>query len=451
MNKNLVMFFDGTENDSQSDTNVYKLYTMLSSHKDDREQLSFYRPGVGTAKGEWFWGSVFGKYTTRNLCDGYQWLRQHYELGDKIFIFGFSRGAFAALGLVGFIAWCGLLYRHAPISVKKLFERYKNATVLDNENNKKNHRNLEQIMAIGNINELTNEERLIQLYHQEGVEIEFIGIFDTVRAAGLEALTGDAGRFKPNSKLKDTLLSVLPEWVKKKAKGKKSINEKMLSNKGTLVLRHTRHVPPIVNRVYHALAIDEHRKAYAERLLIVPLKGKNTKKEPYIPEYAEQRWFAGAHSNVGGGYDLDVLSLIPLEWMKTKAEDANLGFSETVKKPQDAHLGLITNSYREFLKSFYQWLPRQYHNRQLKGKIIDAYNKPRNLISVDIDESVLNRIIDSQQKKKTSWGQIVTKYPPDNNTDMKDFLEWLNKNNLNSNNENLVKEALNVLKNKMEE
>jgi uncharacterized protein (DUF2235 family) len=72
---------------------------------------------------------------------------------------------------------------------------------------------------------------------------------------------------------------------------------------------------------YHALAIDEHRADFAPTLWDV--RHSNNPNDPHAPprslESVEQRWFVGAHANVGGGYDSDLLAQIPLRWIMEKA------------------------------------------------------------------------------------------------------------------------------------
>src|SRR6185436_8273930 len=72
---------------------------------------------------------------------------------------------------------------------------------------------------------------------------------------------------------------------------------------------------PIVQDAYHALAIDEHREIFSPTLWDGELQPGQT---------MEQRWFVGAHSNVGGGYPDRLLSAIPLRWMQDKAAACGL-------------------------------------------------------------------------------------------------------------------------------
>jgi hypothetical protein len=106
---NLTLLFDGTWNDPQDRTNVFRLCTSLADHAKGRgRQRFFYDPGVGTNRLTRLRGGLFGYGLSRHLRKGYDWLARHYARGDRIFIFGFSRGAYTARSLVGLIRKCGL-------------------------------------------------------------------------------------------------------------------------------------------------------------------------------------------------------------------------------------------------------------------------------------------------------------------------------------------------------
>ena len=118
MANNIVVCCDGTGNEFGSqNSNVIKLYKTLA---DGPDQISYYHPGVGTM-GSRNALSVVGKAWTRliglafgygisdNLADAYQFLMQTYEPDDRIFVFGFSRGAYTARALCGMLHIVGLL------------------------------------------------------------------------------------------------------------------------------------------------------------------------------------------------------------------------------------------------------------------------------------------------------------------------------------------------------
>ncbi|GGY09685.1 hypothetical protein GCM10007160_41290 [Litchfieldella qijiaojingensis] len=116
MTRNLVVCCDGTANQYDAvNTNVVHLFSRLI--KGDK-QIAHYEPGVGTfpAPGRWgdhmgiTLGKLFGYGLTQNIENGYRFLMKHYRPGDRIFLFGFSRGAYAVRCLAGMLRKCGLLY-----------------------------------------------------------------------------------------------------------------------------------------------------------------------------------------------------------------------------------------------------------------------------------------------------------------------------------------------------
>ncbi|UCE88690.1 MAG: DUF2235 domain-containing protein [Pseudomonadota bacterium] len=114
--KNIVICCDGTGNEyGKNNTNVVDLYSLCL--KDD-QQVTFYDPGVGT--GGWEYDEELGELTAKhdqatgaglqkNVNDAYEFLMESYEDGDKIYLFGFSRGAFTVRALAGMLHKCGLL------------------------------------------------------------------------------------------------------------------------------------------------------------------------------------------------------------------------------------------------------------------------------------------------------------------------------------------------------
>jgi hypothetical protein len=89
---------------------------------------------------------------------------------------------------------------------------------------------------------------------------------------------------------------------------------------------------PIVKRAYHALAIDEHRDSFVPTLWTGAI--------PETCEEVEQVWFAGAHADVGGGYDTRKLADIPLRWMADKARAAGLVLDQDML-PRSADLDAL--------------------------------------------------------------------------------------------------------------
>ena len=97
--KRLAVFLDGTWNNVESDTNVWRLKSLCATTSTDgTPQLTYYEIGVNG-----FLGGVFGKGFDQDIIDAYEWLIGQYSRDDEIFIFGFSRGAYTARSLAGLV------------------------------------------------------------------------------------------------------------------------------------------------------------------------------------------------------------------------------------------------------------------------------------------------------------------------------------------------------------
>src|SRR5919106_4474723 len=120
--KRLIVFCDGTWNraDRPTVTNVCKLREAVDETEEAR-QLVHYEPGVGTRPLERLRGGAFGVGLSRNVRSCYRFLVDHYEPGDELFFFGFSRGAFTARSLAGLVRNSGILRRE---HVERIAEAY---------------------------------------------------------------------------------------------------------------------------------------------------------------------------------------------------------------------------------------------------------------------------------------------------------------------------------------
>jgi uncharacterized protein (DUF2235 family) len=113
--KNIILCSDGTGNRGGKGhgTNVWALYNAVDTSLDAPRQITFYEDGVGTQdfKILKLLGGAFGLGLGRNIRDLYTFLVKNYNQEDRIFLFGFSRGAFTVRSLAGLIQCCGILNR----------------------------------------------------------------------------------------------------------------------------------------------------------------------------------------------------------------------------------------------------------------------------------------------------------------------------------------------------
>ena len=316
MAKNIVVCSDGTGNTAIKGrgTNVFKVFEAvdLIGHRWDpllTPQLAVYDDGVGTEDFKLLkiLGGAAGIGLSRNVRQLYKELARIYDPGDQIYMFGFSRGAFTVRTLVGFIANCGIV---SPAATAKDFDRLVNAAYAAY---RRCYRTKLASALFGPENR-DEGEKFRREHNSHPARIHFVGVWDTVDAVGLpfhlsDAINTTIRRFK----FPDPLLSTK------------------------------------VDHAYHALSIDDDRHSFH------PLVWKEDG-----DDRIEQVWFAGVHSNVGGGYPKQGMSLVALDWMMAKAEAHGLRFNDIDRTAYRDRSSVDDKLYdpRAGLGTFYRWKPR---------------------------------------------------------------------------------------------
>ena len=289
------MLFDGTWNKREDTTNVWRFKILLESNA---HQVIYYDEGVGTKQGEEIVGGAFGQGLSAKVLEGYLWLMENFHDNDEIFIFGFSRGATTARSLVGFLAISGLLRID---SNQRIIDAYKFSRT-------PNIRNEHHHLA-----------KKYRSKYSKDVRIKFLGIWDTVAALGIP-------------KLKCSHIT-------------KYIPDIKIPYLEDIEFHKIENLPSIVDHARQALAIDEHRAIFEP--ILWPYSSKST-------ETMEQRWFAGSHANIGGGYERDGLFLRPLEWMQEEASKFGLIFTAKINSRCNSfYTSRIRDSLSETLGGLY--------------------------------------------------------------------------------------------------
>lgn len=256
-------------------------------------------------------GGIGGFGLSRNVRAAYQWLVEQYDEGDEVYIFGFSRGAYTARSVAGLIVKCGLLRPGAPLTTAQVYERYQLGKEVPS---------IWELAAIRRTRdrELTADEKRL-LTHSRRIPIRMIGVWDTVGALGVP-------------------------WT-----------QAPLVGRGQFYFHNT-NLSVLYEHAFHAIAIDEHRSPYRATLWTqYTPEGRQPKQLP-LREKVEQRWFIGAHCNVGGGYRDDDLAQIPLAWLQGKARSCGLAFRNEVRLTGEERLCDLRDSYAEFLKGAWRML-----------------------------------------------------------------------------------------------
>ncbi|MGO7486601.1 DUF2235 domain-containing protein [Rhizobium ruizarguesonis] len=288
--KRIILLLDGTWNDQDVgpfDTNIVRLQSLIGraltsaqtarpsetqnngSEKlvrgyasDGRENIVYYERGVGTSAFDRIRGGAFGDGLAHKVRRAYKFLSYHFVPGDNIFIFGFSRGAYTARSLVGYLGAAGLLKREYCTETRE--------------------------PIAWNYYRTNPGDRLPGTWcdlapftHDRATfSVDCLGVFDTVGALGVP------------------------------------LDRFYLINRDRFSF-HNVELSSITKVNLHAMAIDEHRKPFEATIWRKP-------KFKHFNTVTEQVWFPGAHADIGGGYIPEeqrlaefpyALDDVPLDWM----------------------------------------------------------------------------------------------------------------------------------------
>jgi uncharacterized protein (DUF2235 family) len=304
MSRRIILLSDGTGNSAAKvwRTNVRRTFEALDLSGSD--QVAFYDDGVGTSSFKpWaLLGGAFGFGLKRNVIDIYKFACRNYrDDSDDIYGFGFSRGAFTIRVVMGLILNQGLvsadneseLDKKAIAAYRKYrSERYHTMWPWHPEDW---YRAIRDVLLPISYDKRDN---------REVKRIRFIGVWDTVAAYGLPM---------------DEMTRGVSRWIVPLELPTHTLNRER------------------VTRACQALSLDEERTTFHPELwdekIVPPSQFDPGSKRHIADEQLSQVWFAGVHSNVGGGYPDDALAYIPLVWMLTEAQRCGLKFKSDHGNP----------------------------------------------------------------------------------------------------------------------
>jgi uncharacterized protein (DUF2235 family) len=268
--RNLVVCCDGTNNQfGRENTNVVRLVQSLD--RDPRRQLVFYDPGVGTlplpgyVSGLTRWmsevaGLAFGAGLPDKVVRAYRFLMDHQRPNDTVYFFGFSRGAYTIRVLAALLHMYGLLAQGSDNLLPYVMRRFRASRA--------ELRRGDQAAAFWALTDEFRETfaRALPGANSRRLVVDFLGAWDTVSSVG---------------------------WVWDPE-----------------TYPFTQSNPSLVT-VRHAIALDERRAFYRQNRFKAAFKGQDL----------DERWFAGAHCDVGGGYKQDEGGLwrVAFQWMVDEA------------------------------------------------------------------------------------------------------------------------------------
>ncbi len=377
MPKNILIFSDGTGQaggltPDQNISNIYKLYRATrcgpENNIDPSQQLTFYDPGLGSQPDSgllfvtraYHWlrdvvSQATGLGITKNIIDCYAALLRMWQPGDRIFLFGFSRGAYTVRCLASVLSFCGIpttmadgktpLFRDVNSTRKIAKEAVK---VYEHVGSPKDTAYLEQRKALA-----------LRFRRKYGCDVNgapnvnpfFVGVLDTVASLGsyraaflalagwliflaiVSAIVSFGQSFFPISfwptfwALVALSILVASIWYViahlQYAVGLDGYSFwQTLHFTAPKMQFYDKHLDNAVWYARHALSIDENRADFARVEWGSSTNAGPPRPDGY-PDWLDQIWFAGVHSDIGGGYDENKsrLSDITVEWMLHAAEN----------------------------------------------------------------------------------------------------------------------------------
>jgi uncharacterized protein (DUF2235 family) len=278
--RNLIVCCDGTNNEfGPENTNVVRLIQALD--RTPGHQRIYYDPGVGTLPEPGFvtrvgkklsdlGGLAFGAGLTWKVQEAYTYLMNVWEPGDKVYLIGFSRGAYTVRVLAGLLHTLGLLPRGGDNLVPYVMRLYAGA-----RDERKEQDGDDQWRALCDTFRWTFSRQMVADDDDRRFKTHFLGVWDTVSSVG---------------------------WVWDPAKYPSTANN------------------PSIETVRHAVSVDERRWFFRQNLM----------KQAAPEQDWKEHWFPGVHCDVGGGYPPQLgkayaeLWRVPFAWMMEEAKSKGL-------------------------------------------------------------------------------------------------------------------------------
>ncbi|KAJ9664082.1 hypothetical protein H2201_005322 [Coniosporium apollinis] len=309
--KRLIVLCDGTGQDSTANdhtkppTNVTRFGRAISPwtevettvantsepKKEQVEQIVYYQKGVGT--NSWLDKRATGAGVAANVRAAYGFLAHNYDPGDEIYFFGYSRGAYTARAIADMVIKAGLLKKRGMDAFTKLYKTYSDQYL----SGSKADAGKEGAGKEGPSDRLKVNGIEDEWYH-EGADraVRIVGVWDTVEF------------HKPGP-------------------------GRSFGYPGEEIKFENNELSPHIPFGFHALALDERRKAFSPTLWKV---SSGSQSEDNRSQHIKQVWFSGRHSDIGGGCPDPSLSNITLAWMIAECEETKLlGFDHSYCRADD--------------------------------------------------------------------------------------------------------------------
>ncbi|MCJ1287666.1 hypothetical protein MMC26_007018 [Xylographa opegraphella] len=313
--RRLILCFDGTGNTfagNTGDTNIVKLYDKFK--RDDPNQYHYYQTGIGTydigggSINKSFFGNIkakisrsadsaFGTTFDAHVIAGYRFLMKYYKAGDKIYMFGFSRGAFTARFLARMIHTVGLLSEGNEEMVPFAYELYQQ---------------YEQGKAEASTAEAGHTHEESASSKPGATDSESAPLIAKPTDGKATLVNGKKSSHDEGQCTRNKIYAFRDTFCRQERKGDKLVSIKAyflgifdcVSSVSVLESPFGKAPSPVsvmgtAEHVRHAVAVDEHRVKFKAALLDQDYQNPATKKND---EDIKEVWFPGNHGDVGGGW-----------------------------------------------------------------------------------------------------------------------------------------------------
>ncbi|EMD42110.1 hypothetical protein CERSUDRAFT_110653 [Gelatoporia subvermispora B] len=378
--KRIVVCCDGTWQDGiivedrWKYTNVMRLARAVN-HTDDRfeipiPQVVFYQSGIGSAPN--IYDQIVNGVTGASLGDkveeAYAFIAHNFQPGDEIFLFGFSRGAYTARMIGSLIGAIGVLDRMDMDHFAEIFIAYqKRGKATDQD----------EIIALDKQlapwNQHSSPGKIRADSSPTTFSVKCVGVFDTVGSTGLpEEITMNHPKVQAIYGFNDLYLG-----------------------------EH-------IQRAYQALALNEMREDFNCAKFEQTEGGRNK------GQVLKQCWFAGCHSDIGGGYKEHDLSDLTLTWMAANIGDILsldmryiASLPEPVapwgeQSPHDSRTGIFTLS--DSIQRKYPTSTDQITHEQIHPSVLKQHNLlPALRNTVDKNPSLIGTLLPLEEELQKNW------------------------------------------------
>lgn len=315
--RHIAVFLDGTRNEEASDTNVKRLHSLVSLQRRP-DLFTLYVEGVGT--GSDLAGAMTGYGIGERVRMAYAFLLQHHRPGDKVYLFGFSRGAYSARMLNSMLYHAGLPPKPEHLTHAE-FADLVYGLVKSEVDYPPAYEPLRRQGVQDALRDVYARERAARRAQvslpARWVPVEVLGLWDTVEALGI----ADWGsRLRHKAQIEQHIANI--------DNGNARYGDKLCN----------------VQHAFHAMSIDDNREWIFTPLLMTRrylfdgcAVGDRTPlfENGRITDRLQEVWFSGAHSDVGGGYADSRLSGVSLNWMIRRMRDFKIPIAPQVEVPED--------------------------------------------------------------------------------------------------------------------